>query len=266
VTCDPSCIPPTTRSLPLSFSCSPWASSWPPFWLARAHRPGQSPTLALSSSPTLTFPSFRCGKNYHQGDPTVAPGHQFPLPATSSSPLLAFLCYPAIRPYVQGDSASVVLSSQITSLQIAGTAPIQDDGKNGTLSVSVSINGKTVASGTMALNDTRVELPVSLSGLSTSTIPYPIDCTATYESQTFHANSTFLYLPPNSNGSITKLDLRTGAILVKSADGSGDYAPIFPIGFYTEFDYYLGANFSMMDDLHAQGCVFMAKDLMKSVS
>jgi hypothetical protein len=208
-------------------------------------------------SSTCTHSLFRCGKNYHQGNPTVPPGHQFPTPATSSSPLLAFLCFPAIRPYLQGDSASVVLSSQVTSQQIAGTAPIQNSEPNGALAVTVTINGKKAASTTMPLNSTQVELPVSLSGLSPSTNPYTVNCTATYQSQTFHANSSLLYLPANANGSVTKLDLRTGAILVKPANGSGgSYAPIFPIGFYTEFDYYLGSNFTMMDELHSQGWVF----------
>jgi hypothetical protein len=50
------------------------------------------------------------------------------------------------------------------------------------------------------------------------------------------------------------MDLRTGALMAKPANGSGgDYESIFPIGFYTTFDGYLAGNLSVLDELKEQG-------------
>jgi len=54
------------------------------------------------------------------------------------------------------------------------------------------------------------------------------------------------------------MDLRTGALLAKPADGSdGKYESVFPIGFYTWFDGYLAGNLSILDELKAQGWGYM---------
>jgi hypothetical protein len=49
------------------------------------------------------------------------------------------------------------------------------------------------------------------------------------------------------------MDLRTGALLSRKPNGSGDYEPVFPIGFYTQFNYYLASNLSMLDELAREG-------------
>ena len=52
------------------------------------------------------------------------------------------------------------------------------------------------------------------------------------------------------------MDLRTGAILAKPADGKGgSYAPVFPIGFFTVLDGYLTQDLSIPAQLKAQGQV-----------
>lgn len=72
--------------------------------------------------------------------------------------------------------------------------------------------------------------------------------------QVFEATATLSYLPNPPEGSVTKMDLRTGALLAKPANGSGgDYEAVFPIGFYTTYDGYLASNFSILDELKAQG-------------
>jgi hypothetical protein len=72
--------------------------------------------------------------------------------------------------------------------------------------------------------------------------------------QTFEANTELSYLPNPAQGSVTKMDLRTGALLAKPANGSeGNYATVFPIGFYTTFYGYLASNNSILDELKDQG-------------
>ena len=74
--------------------------------------------------------------------------------------------------------------------------------------------------------------------------------------QTFEASAALYYLPDPSVGSVTKMDLRTGALLAKPANGSGgNYEAVFPIGFYTTYDSYLASNASVLDELKAQGWV-----------
>jgi hypothetical protein len=81
-----------------------------------------------------------------------------------------------------------------------------------------------------------------------------IHATRDMDAQTFEATAALFYLPNPSEGSVTKMDLRTGALLAKPANGSGgDYEAVFPIGFYTTYDGYLASNLSILDELKAQG-------------
>jgi hypothetical protein len=142
----------------------------------------------------------------------------------------------------------------LTYQYIHGAISIEDNNRNGILTVIVLVDGRVVASGPISINATKAELPLSLTGLTPRTEPYNVDCKATYGSQTFEAKSSLSYLPLNPNGSVTKLDLRTGAMLAKPADGSeGPYAPVFPIGFYTRFDGYIADNLTLLDELKTQG-------------
>lgn len=66
--------------------------------------------------------------------------------------------------------------------------------------------------------------------------------------------STLSLLPNPTNSSVTKMDLRTSALLAKPATGlGGTYDPVLPIGFYTSFDGYLASNLSVIDDLKERG-------------
>lgn len=72
--------------------------------------------------------------------------------------------------------------------------------------------------------------------------------------QIFEATAALYYLPNPTQGSTTKMDLRTGALLAKPANGSeGNYDTIFPIGFYTAYGGYLASNLSKLDEIKEQG-------------
>ncbi|KAF9234992.1 hypothetical protein BU15DRAFT_65213 [Melanogaster broomeanus] len=171
-----------------------------------------------------------CGKYY---DPSQIPqsqapppGGQFSLPTASQDPLLAFRC----------------------SLSSAGL-----------LDVTVSLGGKTLSNGAVPLNATAYEIAFSLDGITAQMTPYNLSCQATYtasgssSTQTFSTSTALYYLPNPTNSAVIKMDLRTGALLAKPANGQGgDYQPVFPIGFYTEFQY-LATNLTVIDELHAQG-------------
>ena len=197
--------------------------------------------------------------------PIVPPGGQFPIPATSSSPLLAFRCAPAIKPYLPEDiltPSTFIVDAPITYSDIADAQPISlSHGSPGSLAVTISVDGKPISAGLVPLNATKFELPFTLLGLTPRTEAYNVTCTAEYSSsllskpQKFSSSAALSLLPdPPSGRSVTKMDLRTGALLAKPATGAkGDYEPVFPIGFYTNFGGYLASNLSLLNELKDQG-------------
>ncbi|KAG6890138.1 hypothetical protein C0995_011431 [Termitomyces sp. Mi166 len=177
----------------------------------------------------------------------------------STSPVVP----PAIRPYLPEDAAledssfvSILVDAPVTFSQISNAVPIQLQSGSNTLDVTVSVEGTTLAQGTVALNSTNTSFPFSLNSLQPRTSPYSISCSAKFAGQTFEATGSLSYLPnpPSDIGSVTKMDLRTGALLARPANGKGGpYAPVLPVGFYTQFDGYLAQNLSISAELAAQG-------------
>ena len=193
-------------------------------------------------------------------DSPMDPGGQFPLPSTSSTPLLAFRCAPVIKPYLPEDASSpagFLIDAQITFSQVVGASPIQlpSHSPAGVLDVTIKVNGRVLANGPVALNASKAELPFSLKELRPQTSAYDVECSATLGKQSFSAKTTLSYLPDPPDGrSVTKMDMRTGALLAKPATGKGGaYETVFPVGFYTDFGSYLAANLSAIDEIAAQG-------------
>ncbi|KAG1816719.1 uncharacterized protein BJ212DRAFT_1446825 [Suillus subaureus] len=181
-----------------------------------------------------------CNKNYMASQPVIPPGGNFPIAAASEDPLLAFRCAAAIKPYLEedvGTPAGVLIDSPVVYSEIVGAQPI------GLPAGPLSSAGKL-----------DVTLSFSLDGITPQMTPYNLSCEATYlasnstsssSPQTYSASAALSVLPNPTNSSVTKMDLRTGALLAKPATGlGGEYEPIFPIGFYTTFDGYLSTNIS----------------------
>ena len=219
--------------------------------------------LVLAQLADLALSQTWCGKNYMSTEPIVAPGGQFPIPATSQSPLLALRCGQAVRPYLPEDATSsdknlvsILVDTPVTFSQIAGASPISLAPGSKDLDVSVSVNGKVITAGTVPLNATKHPLPFSLNSLKPQKGAFSLTCTAKLGKQTFQSTSllTFLPDPPPEIGSVTKIDMRTGALLARPATGKGgSFEPVFPIGFYTSSDDYLLANVSVVAELKSQG-------------
>lgn len=210
-----------------------------------------------------------CGKNYMSNQSVVPPGGQFVLPAQSVDPLLSFRCAPVFRPYLQEDakSAAFIVDTSIVYDWIAGAEPISLPSTSGSSSnstglgtVSVTINvGSVKTTVNVPLNATKFQIPVDISKLQARKAAYNVSCSATYttpsssKSQKFKTAASLLYLP-DTNASVTKTDLRTGALWVRPADGKGGaFAPFVPQGFYINFDEYLAGNLTMIDQLKADG-------------
>jgi hypothetical protein len=149
---------------------------------------------------------------------------QFPIPPVTPTPQLALRCNPALEPFLPddvGDSSTsqIIVDALVRNQEYVGAQPLIMPASSSPLSVNVWINGQLQASGTVPLNGSSL-IPFSLSGLSPQTEPYSLHCTATLSSpqQNFTsipASLTYLPSPPNYIGSITKIDLRTGGLLVK---------------------------------------------------
>ena len=183
------------------------------------------------------------------------------MPIHSDDPLLAFRCVPAVRPYLAEDiSASLLIDSPVIYSQIIDAKPINLGSTPQKLGVTVTLDGKALAKAMVPLNATAYEVPFSLLNIQPQPTSYNITCEATYTAtdhsampQSFSTSTTLYVLPDPSSGSVTKMDLRTGALLAKPATGNGgNYEPVFPIGFYTQFDGYL-TNLSVINELKDQG-------------
>ncbi|KAI0341174.1 hypothetical protein BDW22DRAFT_1359406 [Trametopsis cervina] len=206
-----------------------------------------------------------CGKNYMASSPIVPPGGQFPTPATSADPLVVFRCAPAIRPYLPEDvltPAAFIIDTPLTHSKVVDAQAISlpAHGAPGSLAVTISVAGHILAIGNVPLNATKFEIPFTLAGLKPQSNAYDVSCSAVYapigaKPQRFAASSALSFLPsPPKGRSVTKMDLRTGALLAKPATGAGGpYESVFPIGFYTDFGGYLASNLTLLDDLKAQG-------------
>lgn len=189
----------------------------------------------------------------------IEPGGQFQNPETSTEPLLMFRCAPAIQPYLAEDaSGSIVIDTRVTNSKIAGTTPIQSSSfekmaRSG-LRVSVSVDGRTLATGRVSPNASAHELSFSLSPLKPRPNEFSVECVAqTDDGQTFRTNTTLLRLPNRTDGgSVTKMDFRTGAMLVKN-ETTRTWETLFPLGFYTSFGGYLETNLTVLDDLKQRG-------------
>ncbi|KAG1771306.1 hypothetical protein EDD22DRAFT_864291, partial [Suillus occidentalis] len=209
-----------------------------------------------------------CGKNFMANQSVVPPGGQFILPTQSAEPLLSFRCAPVFRPYLEEDakSAAFVVDTPIVYDWIAGTRPISlpsnsssSGGSTGLGCLTVTINvGSIHATASVPLNATGIQIPIDISTLKAQKTAYNATCSATYSApssneQIFNTNSFLLYLP-DTNASVTKTDLRTGALWVRPANGTGGaFAPFVPQGFYINFDQYLAKNLTMIDQLKADG-------------
>ncbi|KAG2757736.1 hypothetical protein P692DRAFT_20813807 [Suillus brevipes Sb2] len=215
-----------------------------------------------------------CGKNFMANQSVVPPGGQFVLPTQSVEPLLSFRCAPVFRPYLQEDakSAAFVVDTPIVYDWIAGAEPIllpSTSGSSssstglGSLSVTISV-GSVKTTANVPLNATNFQIPVDISKLQAQKTKYNVSCSATYTApsssksqpaynQKFKTSASLLYLP-DTNASVTKTDLRTGALWVRPANGKGGaFAPFVPQGFYINFDQYLAKNLTMIDQLKADG-------------
>ena len=221
------------------------------------------PSVTLTSVARFLTGIFRCGKHYESTQSAVTPGGNFPLPSQSSDPLLAFRCVPAIRPYLDEDvsvnmSAAILIDALVVYYNIANAEPIQLSSADSTINVTVSWNGGTLTSGSVPLNAIGHELSFDLGDISPQMAAYNLSCEATYGAtrQTFSATTPLYVLPNPTNSSVTKMDLRTGALLAKPVSGTGGtYEPVFPIGFHTLLDDNLTTNLSLIDELKDQGWV-----------
>ena len=151
------------------------------------------------------------------------------MPIHSDDPLLAFRCVPAVRPYLAEDvSASLLIDSPVIYSQITNAKPIDLGSTPQKLDVTITLDGKMLANTMVPLNTMAYEIPFSLLNIQPQTASHNITCEATYTAtdhsvmpQSFSTSTALYVLPDPSSGSVTKMDLRTGALLAKPATGNG---------------------------------------------
>lgn len=120
-------------------------------------------------------------------------------------------------------------------------------------------NQKVIALMETPLNNT-ILVPFSLSEFSPRSSPQPITCNATLRSsknphkQILTTTAVLSYLPNAIDGSITKMDRLTGAMLARPAKRVGEpFNVVYPFGFYTSFGNYLDSDLAILDKMKEQG-------------
>lgn len=205
---------------------------------------------------------------------SVAPGGKFPIAQNTTSLVLTFRCSQAIRPFLPGDVSAepaILISARVATTAYPDSKPWTppagwpgpyETPPNYNLTVSVLVDGSVLASGIVnavpSPDDNGFagwdhKLPFDLSKLQPRKEHYELDCRGVMsDGQAFLAKSNLTYLPEPSSGSVTKMNLQTGALLVQEPAGQGQFKPIFPIGFYTQFDKYL-TNITVLSKIKEEG-------------
>uniref|UniRef100_A0A8H7XTJ4 Uncharacterized protein n=1 Tax=Psilocybe cubensis TaxID=181762 RepID=A0A8H7XTJ4_PSICU len=199
-----------------------------------------------------------CGKNYRKDQPITPPEGAFETLEELSAPQLAFQCAPRMHIYLESDdcdAASIILDTLVTFTRLRYSWPLPDsfdtlDPSN--FSLHVDIGEERSSFSNVLFNATNIEIPVSLCSLQPRLEPYAVRCTLSLGQEKSYTSTTSLsYLPRHHFGSVTTIDRKTGAMLVKTT--GREYKPIFPIGFYTDFGGYLASNLSILDEIKEQG-------------
>ncbi|KAF5380280.1 hypothetical protein D9757_007972 [Collybiopsis confluens] len=216
-----------------------------------------------------------CGKNYMATEPVTNPGGQFPQSLTLDSPHIALRCAQAVKPYLPDDVnthssdptfVSILVDTPVTFTTISGATALSQQqisslNANTSLAVMVLLDGKPLTSGTVPLNASKHALTFSLSTLEPRVQAHNLTCLGAFSNDAanntiVNGSSLFTFLPskPDGIGSVTKMDMRSGALLAKPPTGEdGPYSRVFPIGFYTQYDPYLTQNLSLLGVLKEQG-------------
>lgn len=164
---------------------------------------------------------------------------------------------PTIQPYLEGEvTGSLIFDASLSHHHGEPIHLADSDSQSIELVVSCLAGSIQLLSTTLSLPCSSFEATFPLQLLTPSLTPYSLHCTATTLKQTFHSSLEDLrLLPPNPwGGSTTRMDRRTGAVLVR-APGDSAWSPIIPVGFYTSYDDYLALDLGVLDRMKAAGCV-----------
>ncbi|KAI0007320.1 hypothetical protein F4779DRAFT_592380 [Xylariaceae sp. FL0662B] len=220
------------------------------------------PALAQSANETgehAGWPRW-CGKVYEDGYPSFEPGGHTTEPPATNSTNLDVQCKPRYSIYLSGEpQGSFVVNAPLSpwfgapyvsamSDNGVSTAPFTDL----VFSIKLVADGRPLVEDRIGVNATGVEFTFGLAdlGLEPRTEPYEVVLIGTSESggQNYTAQSSFLYLPDNPEGSATKIDYLNGGLLFKNPQTDNKWTPFLPYGYY---GLYNGSN----DTAEADGFV-----------
>lgn len=161
--------------------------------------------------------------------------------------------------YVASDTKGVFLVDAEISDQIGQPIPsgYHSTASSGQekLKLDISVDGKTLASSSIAFASTNNEIPFSLTGLTPRFEAYNVSIKAktAHGDATFSASSQLFYLPSrNDGGTVARLDNLYGALEYQKSNSSS-WKAIFPYTYYVQWSLYWYANLTTLDDFAAKG-------------
>lgn len=184
-------------------------------------------------------------------EPEVIPGGWLYPPELSSTPLLDVQVSPRYSIYVSSETAAEFIVD--AGLSYYRGAPYEASPPNSplatrdaadTLDFTITVDYKTLVSGTVKVNTTDNLFRFSLTGIVPKVDPYPVRLAATRSSDrtTYTATTSLSYLPEKTVGSVVKVDNLFGSLLFRNGFTDGSFKYVFPYGFYGDYSGYFNVS------------------------
>ncbi|KAI1856618.1 hypothetical protein JX265_011577 [Neoarthrinium moseri] len=195
-----------------------------------------------------------CGKVYQSGYPSFEPGGHTTTPDDNGTTNLYVQFKPRYNIYVDGESTgSFVINAALSPWYGSPWTNSTSDGGSTKpfnrlyFSINLVSDDRPLIENSIEVNTTGFEVNFDLSGFTPSTTPYGVVLYGASEfgDKTYNATSSFLYLPENPSGSVTKIDNLKGSLLFKNVNTDNQFQPLLPYGYY---GLYNGSNSSAVSD------------------
>jgi hypothetical protein len=195
-----------------------------------------------------------CGKVYESGYPSFEPGGETTKPSDTEVTNLYLQFKSRYSLYIEGETkASFVVNAALSQWYGSPWTNSTSDGATtkpfDTLYLSINLvsSNAPLVENSIAVNATGVEFEFDLSQFTPSTTPYDVVLfgASEFSDKTYTATGSFLYLPDNPSGSVTKIDNLKGGLLFKNAETGNTFEPFLPYGYYALYN---GSNSTAASD------------------
>ncbi|KAF1968866.1 hypothetical protein BU23DRAFT_540385 [Bimuria novae-zelandiae CBS 107.79] len=180
-----------------------------------------------------------CGKAYRETDSSFDPGGWLEPPSSNGTLGLMLNVVPRYNFYLDMElEGSFVVDTRAVGSGSSGYL----DGYNGSstnLLLTVwNANVTLLSNVSVSVNASGIEVPFDLNLARTGGESFQVEGRSSHGGQTYISTVSITWLPERDDGgSMARLDRLNGGIHISSSMTSGNWKSIFPVGFYTRWDW-----------------------------